>query len=131
MMQQDHVAFRVNDLDRAIRFYQDALGMKLMFREIDEEHHEAYAFLELEGGNLELLQSLDAANNPIPYQPPPVKPPYCPHLAIKTDDLDEIISLLRDENIPIVKGPLEIPGKVRWLYFADPDNNVLESVQWS
>jgi hypothetical protein len=38
--------------------------------------------------------------------------------------------MLRDQAIAIVKGPLEIPGKVRWLYAADPDKNVIEFVQW-
>jgi catechol 2,3-dioxygenase-like lactoylglutathione lyase family enzyme len=130
MWTQDHAAVRVADLDAAIRFYAGALGMKLLFREVDTEHHEAFAFLEVVGGNLELLQLLDEDNRPAPYTRPLVGPPYCPHLALKLADLDALVALLDRERIPIVKGPLEIPDRVRWLYIADPDGNIVEFVQW-
>ena len=38
--------------------------------------------------------------------------------------------MLNEKRIPILKGPLEIQGQVRWMYLADPDNNILEFVQW-
>ena len=129
-MKVDHFAFRVSDLDRAIRFYTETLGLNLMFRETSAEHHEAFAFIEIEGGNLELLQSLDEADRPLPYDPPPVEPPYSPHLAIASENLDRVVEMLEENGIPLLKGPLEIPGKVKWLYFSDPDNNILEFVEW-
>jgi len=131
--QQDHIAFQVADLDAAIQFYVDRLGLALMFKEIDLEHHEAFAFLELEGGNLELLQLLDEENRPILRQgveTPCLAPPYCPHLALEAPDLDAWVAQLEQADIPLVKGPLEIPGKVKWLYIADPDGNIIEFVQW-
>ena len=130
MWSQDHVAFRVSDMDAAFAFYTEALGMNLMFRRVDEEHHEAFAFLELDGGNLELLQSLDERNRPVAWRQAAPVPPYCPHLALKTDDLDAVCRMLERRGIPILNGPLEIPGSVRWMYICDPDQNVLEFVQW-
>ncbi len=126
----DHVAVRVADIDAAIAFYAEKLGLKLMFKEVDEAHHEAFAFLELEGGNIELLQLLDEQNRPRPYSAPPIQEPYCPHVAIGTADLDGLIADLERQSVEIVKGPMEIPGSVRWLYARDPDNNIIEFVQW-
>ena len=126
----DHFAFRVSDLDEAIRFYCDILGLKLLSKTVDEEHHEAFAFLELDGGNLELLQLVDENNNPVPYKKLEIKQPFCPHLAIKCENLDLLVSDLENKNVPIIKGPLEIPGTVKWLYITDPDNNVIEFVEW-
>jgi lactoylglutathione lyase len=40
------------------------------------------------------------------------------------------LKMIHDHSIPIVKGPLQIEGKVTWLYVTDPDNNVIEFVQW-
>jgi catechol 2,3-dioxygenase-like lactoylglutathione lyase family enzyme len=142
MHRLDHVAVQVADLDRAIDFYTNTLGLKFMFRELDEEHHEAFAYVELEGGNLELLQMLDEQNQPtshalkveeasslFPSAPKPVEP-YCPHVALGVDDLDAMLATLTKANILLLKGPLIIPDKVRWCYMADPDNNVIEFVQW-
>ncbi len=123
----DHIAFRVADLDAAIKFYRDVLGLKLLSKTVDEEHGEAFAFLEMEGGALELLHLLNQAEE---WRGPDIKPPYCPHLAIQSENLEQLASSLQQKGVPIVKGPLEIPGMVKWLYIADPDHNIIEFVQW-
>ncbi|HOV72912.1 MAG TPA: VOC family protein [Candidatus Hydrogenedentes bacterium] len=127
---QDHVAFRVSDMEAALNFYEQTLGLRRLSCQTDEDHHERFAFLELDGGNLELLQPLDESNRPVSFAKPTVEAPYCPHLAIRTGDLDAVADRLRERGVPIVKGPLQIPGQVRWLYLADPDNNIIEFVQW-
>jgi hypothetical protein len=40
------------------------------------------------------------------------------------------VARIERKQIPILKGPLEIPGQVRWIYVTDPDSNILEYVQW-
>ena len=130
MFQLDHVAVQVADLDAAIAFYTEQLGLELLYTKIDRAHHEAFAFLQLAGGRLELLQRLDVDGHPQPRPKPPIAEPFCPHIALATRDLDQLIERLRQAAIPIVKGPLEIPATVRWLYVADLDNNIIEFVQW-
>lgn len=130
MPRLDHIAIRVSDMQAAIAFYTEKLGLELLFHKVDREHRESFAFLQLEGGNLELLQLLDQQGQPLPMEPPVVEKPYCPHLALASDDLDEDVARLHRHSIPLLDGPLEIAGSVRWLYFCDPDNNVLEYVQW-
>ncbi len=130
MPKLDHVALEVSDMDAAIAFYTQKLGLKLISNKVDEIHHEAFAFLKLDGGNLELLQILDKRNRPKAYTPPATRPSHCPHLAIATTDMNKLMDLLEREEIPIVKGPLEISGEVRWIYVHDPDQNILEFVQW-
>ena len=130
MPRLDHVALRVADLDASIVFYTETIGLPFMFRELDAAHHEAFAYLEAEGGNLELLQPLDADNRPVPFSAPAPEPPYCPHIALGVEDVDAMAARLGAAGAPLLAGPLEIPGKVRWAYVADPDNNVLEFVQW-
>ncbi len=126
----DHFAFQVSDLDVSIKFYQEKLGLELMSKTVDEEHHEAFAFLKLDGCNIELLQLLDEKNNPIPAPENEIKPPYSPHMAIGTDNLEALVEKLKSAQIDILKGPMLIPDMVTWLYITDPDNNVLEFVQW-
>jgi len=125
MLRMDHVALPVSDMDTAIQFYAEKLGLRMMFREIDEAEQEEFTYFELEGGNLELLRSLAVA-----YEKPAITLPYTPHLALSTNDMAATLKLIEAQHIPIVRGPLKIEGKVTWLYIADPDNNVIEFVQW-
>jgi len=122
----DHTAFRVSDLDAAIRFYTESLGLRLLFRNVNQEQHEAYAFLQLKGGNLELIQTLNAT-----YLKPKIEPPYCPHFALETEDMEKVLEMVEARGIHLVKGPLKIPGEEQWLYLSDPDNNVIEYIEWT
>jgi len=126
MQRADHFAFQVSDMDRAIRFYTESFGLKLLFRESSAEHQEEFAFLELEGGSLELLKKLDGSS----FEPEAPVPPYCPHLAFTTDDMDATLAMIREKDLPIVKGPLEVARKVKWIYVRDPDQNVIEFIEW-
>lgn len=125
MPRVDHFAYAVSDMDRSIAFYTEVLGLKLLSNNFDEEHQEKYAFLALEGANLELVQALAH-----PFAAPELRPPYCPHLALTTDDMETTLEMIEKRSIPVVKGPLEIPGEVKWVYLRDPDNNVIEFVEW-
>jgi methylmalonyl-CoA mutase C-terminal domain/subunit len=129
MLKLDHAAIEVSDLDGAIKFYTETLGLELMSNKVDPIHHEAFAFLRLDGGSLELLQCLDDENQPKRFVRQIVRASNCPHLAIGTDDVDALVERLKRERIRILKGPLEIPGDVRWVYALDPDDNILEFVQ--
>jgi lactoylglutathione lyase len=125
MLRTDHVALPVSDMEAALQFYGEKLGLKFMFREVDPVEQEDFAYFELEGGNLELLKSLAH-----PFDKPDIKPPYCPHLALATSDMNATLRLIQERGLRLIKGPLKIEGKVTWLYIADPDNNVIEFVQW-
>ena len=125
MLRLDHVAVPVSDMEAALQFYGEKLGLKFMFREVDPVEQEDFAYFEVEGGNLELLKSLAH-----PFDKRDIKPPYCPHLALATSDMSATLRLIQTRGWRLIKGPLKIEGKVTWLYIADPDNNVIEYVQW-
>ena len=126
MEKYDHVAFQVSDMDVSIQFYVEKLGFTLYSRAVNTEEGEEYVFLVLEDLRLELVQDLNQRD----YQKPQIKPPYCPHLAIETDDMEQAVNRLKERKVPIIRGPLEVAGEETWVYFCDPDNNVLEYIQW-
>ena len=126
MEKYDHVAFQVSNMSAAIQFYVEKLSFTLSSRAVNAEEREEYAFLALGDLRLELIWDLKQTA----YQKPDIKQPYCPHLAIETDDMERAVARLRKEGVPIIRGPLAIAGEVTWVYFADPDNNVLEYIQW-
>lgn len=124
-MAYDHGAFRVSNLEKATQFYTEKLGFQMLFTVDSEEFGEKGVFLEYNGARLELIETLGVSYHP-------VKPerPYCPHLCFEANDMDEVIEMLEKHQIQILDGPNEIPGSERWLYFADPDWNVLEYIVW-
>lgn len=125
-MKNDHMAFEVSNMEESLRFYTQGLGLRLLFRKVNREEGEEYAFLELKGGNLELIQRLEGE----PFVKPLIKPPYCPHLALTSEDMTQTLRLIEEHHIPIVKGPLEVTGAEKWIYLSDPDHNLIEYVQW-
>ena len=126
-MRNEHTAFQVSNMDESLAFYTQKLGLRLISRETNPAEQEDYAFLELDGGNLELIQRLaDEA-----FVKPSLRPPYCPHFAMATNDMVRTVAMIKAAGIPIVKGPLEIAGVETWIYVSDPDNNVLEFIQWA
>ena len=129
-MRADHVAFRVTDLDSAIEFYTGVLGLTLLNRHVNEEHGEAFAFLDLDGCRIELLVMLDESGDPVPYDPPSPTEPFCPHFAVSVDALDAKLDEIVRNGAKHIKGPMEMPGMVAWAYVADPDGNVIELIRW-
>lgn len=124
-MAYDHGAFRVSNLEKATQFYTEKLGFQMLFTVDSEEFGEKGVFLEYNGARLELIETLG-----VPYHPVKPERPYCPHLCFEANDMDEVIEMLEKHQIQILDGPNEIPGSERWLYFADPDWNVLEYIVW-
>lgn len=124
-MQMDHCGFQVKNLDSAIEFYTEKLLFKLDYRAVNEKEQEEYAFLSLGKARVELIQ--DLLNE---YDIPAIKKPYCPHFCIEIDDMEKALADLKARDIKIIKGPLTIENEETWVYFADPDNNVLEFIQW-
>ncbi|GAB3758027.1 VOC family protein [Spirosoma pomorum] len=124
-MKADHCGFQVKNMDKAIAFYTDMLGFQLDHRAINQEEQEEYAFLSLGTARLELIQ--DLVNE---YVLPEIKKPFCPHYCLEISDMEASLTDLKTKGIPIVKGPLLIEQEETGVYFADPDNNILEYIQW-
>lgn len=124
-MNFDHVAFQVSDIDSSISFYTQKLGFKLKYRSINKEQREEYAFLGLGNVSLELIRDLKEE-----YRKPEVKKPYCPHFCLEVEDMKLSIEALKKKDVRIVDGPFEIKDEETWVYFSDPDNNILEYIQW-
>lgn len=124
-MAYDHGAFRVRNLDEAIKFYTEKLGFNYLFSVDSEEFGERGAFLDYNGARIELIETLNAV-----YTPTAPERPYCPHLCFETDNMDAVIEMLKKNDIPILDGPNEIVNSEKWIYFMDLDCNVLEYIVW-
>jgi catechol 2,3-dioxygenase-like lactoylglutathione lyase family enzyme len=125
-----HVMFNVTDMERSLRFYRDLLGFK-----VSGERQGAVVWLnrgQFRDGDDLAFHDIGLYQVPNPLPPNPRKTVGLNHAAFRLrtpDEVDKAAELLKANNVKVLKGPLtHDEDKDRYLYFEDPDGNVLELV---
>jgi lactoylglutathione lyase len=103
-----------SNLERAARFYRDALGFAETFR-FPVDGDPAFVSLSLDGSG-------GIALGPGPRLPiTPGARGF--ELCVYTDDVDEAVADLRDRGYEVLLYPVDQPWGERMAYVADPDGN--------
>lgn len=117
----DHLVLTVKNIQSAIDFYQNSLGLQVVSFGANDER-KALCFgqtkinLHLAGKEFE----------PKALNPTPGSSDLC---LISETPLDSIIEHLNFHNIPIEEGPIQrtgAMGPILSIYFRDPDGNLIE-----
>ncbi len=96
----DHIGIAVKDLNQAIRFYRDQLGLKIKAVEEVDQQKVKVAFVPVSETNLELLEPTDPSG--------PVgkfiarKGEGIHHISFKVSDLEGKLKQLREEGIELI-----------------------------
>jgi lactoylglutathione lyase len=117
-----HTRLRVNDLERSVRFYQDALGLTVARRSVSPRGAQV-AFLATPGSEeeIELCQ--------LPASPPVQVQPDLMHLAFEVDDLGAFAAELARKGYPLSDGPA-LTGSGSTIAFIDaPEGYEVELIQ--
>jgi glyoxylase I family protein len=112
-----HACFTVSDLNQALRFYRDGLGLKEAFDFIDENGKRHGVYLHLGRRNFIELFSGDLAER--------AEKQSFKHICLEVDDIETTVQQLRDRDIevsPIKKGKDQ--SFQAWI--TDPDGNRIE-----
>lgn len=120
----DHVEITSGNLERSIRFYQEAFGFALKERfKPSAPEIEEIAFLTLGDTMLELLAIKNSA--------PPPKGPQVGFrmMAIEVDDMDRAIEYLKGKGVEVSWGPVTL-AKSKRAEIKDPDGLGIELRQW-
>ena len=110
----------VSDLDRAIGFYRDVIGVPLRVRA------DAYAEFATEGAKFALFPRSELPGLIGHYAPPDPAPWPQGEVAFFVDDVDREHARLQDAGVPVLAPPTDRPWGERTLHVADPDGNVVE-----
>ena len=123
--QPDHVGILVHDLDAALRFYRDTLGLPLAER-VTRPGGTEIVFLRMgSAGYVELI----ARPGLEPAEPRPPRQAGLQHFALQVADLDAWIQHLASRDVPLTVQPFsfEAPSaRCRGLFIADPDVTPVE-----
>lgn len=142
-----HTGITVRDMDRALRFYRDLLGLKVLGditfsgAEVDALTQVAGARLravylrsekDRNGPPLELLQFIEPQGDTgTPYAR--LTNPGITEVAFWVTDIEQTYHTLRAQGVEFYSAPqlfvLEGYGKVKAVYFRDPDGTTLELLQ--
>ena len=119
----DHVNLKTRDMERAIAFYQDVIGLKLVRADRDDEG--AIRFAAFRAGD-ELIDIQPAADGDWDSEKTGLN-----HIAllIEPADLDDVARRCRAMDIPITEGPVRRQGAYGMghaLYILDPDGHGIE-----
>ncbi|KFF24352.1 VOC family protein [Chryseobacterium vrystaatense] len=115
----DHIVLTVADIDATVEFYTQILGFQAI---TFGEGRKALTF-----GN----QKINLHHKGHEFEPKAEKPTCgsADLCFIAKTDINEVMQELKQKNIPIIEGIVErtgAMGKIRSVYFRDPDMNLIE-----
>lgn len=96
----DHIGIAVKDLEAAVKFYEEALGLKCTGTEVVEEQKAKIAFVPTGESEIELLEST-APDGPI-AKFIEAKGEGIQHVAFRVDNLTEKLAELKAKGIRLI-----------------------------
>lgn len=119
----DYVVLVVGDLDRALAFYCETLGLVLA--------HRSDPYAQLDTGRTRLaFYERDAMSDTLGFEagrPDPRAPGF--ELGFKVDECDTAYEELVDAGVESVAPPTDRPWGQRTAYVRDPDGHLVELAQ--
>jgi CreA protein len=111
----DHVYYWVSDMDRAVTFYKDVVGLHLVRR--DDSN-----WAEFDAGPARL--ALHAAIEGRPMAPGGATAVF------RVDDLDSARTALEARGVRFEEHVGEVEGFARFASFRDPDGNAMQIIEY-
>ncbi len=96
----DHVAVLTDDLEAALGFWRDALGMEVASVEDVPGEKAQVAFLRLEGSEVEIVRPFTDDSGLARYLEK--RGPGIHHLCLEVDDLPGLLGRLREKGIQLI-----------------------------
>jgi len=96
----DHIGIAVRNLDEALKFYTEVLGLKLSGIEVVEEQKVKVAFLPLGDTEIELLEATEP-DSPI-AKFIETKGPGIQHIAYQVDDIKAAIAEMKEKGMRMI-----------------------------
>ncbi|CQD12831.1 methylmalonyl-CoA epimerase [Mycobacterium europaeum] len=131
----DHVGIAVADLDAAIAWYRDHLGMILVHEEVNEEQGIREAMLAVRGAptgttQIQLMAPIDDSSTIAKFIDK--RGPGIQQMAVRVSDLDSVIEHLRSQDIRLL---YEVPrrgtanSRINFIHPKDAGGVLIELVE--
>ncbi len=123
LTQIDHIGVAVRDLDKAITFYRDVLGLQFLEKEEVASQKVRVAKFDLNGVHIEFLEPT-SKDSPI-AKFIEKKGEGIHHIAYRTDDVADEIESLKRKNVKLInEHPVEGSGNTK-IAFVHPKSSMV------
>ena len=119
-----HTRYRVNDLERTVKFYRDVLGLEETKRHKSPRGSEL-VFLKAPGSNEEIEICFFPGSEPVQVQPD------LTHLAFEVDSLVEFAKHLAKLGVKYSDGPTTSSSGTTFAFIDAPEGYEIELIQMS
>lgn len=114
----NHVAVVVEDMDLALSFWRDALGMELQeLRDVPAENSQV-AFLPLEGSEVELVVPTTEDSGIAKYLSR--RGPGMHHICLEVDDIEGMLAGLKEKSVELINQEPRLAADGRKYAFIHP-----------
>ena len=116
----NHVAVVVEDLDKSLSFWRDALGIELHeLRDVPAEQSQV-AFLPLEGAEVELVRPTTGDSGLAKYLAK--RGPGMHHVCLEVDDIAAMLVQLKSRNVRLINEEPRLAADGRRYAFVHPES---------
>ncbi len=131
-----HVGITVSDLDSAVAFYRDTLGLSLADRfEVSGEAFSTAVGVEHATGRFAHLDGGDVRIELVEYDPEgdtrsnaTLDQPGATHLGLSVDDVDAVVADL-PSDVETLSDPQTTSSGTRIVFLRDPEGNLVELLE--
>jgi methylmalonyl-CoA/ethylmalonyl-CoA epimerase len=118
--QINHVAVVVEDMEKALSFWRDALGMELHgLRDVPAEKSQV-AFLPLSGSEVELVQPTTDDSGIAKYLAK--RGPGMHHICLEVDDIEGMLSHLKSQGVRLINEQPRVATDGKKYAFLHPES---------
>jgi lactoylglutathione lyase len=117
-----HTRYRVNDLERTVKFYRDILGLEEIKRHKSPRGSEL-VFLKAAGGDGEIEICHFPNSEPVKCQPD------LTHLAFEVDSLDGFAKHLEKHGMKFSDGPTTSSSGTKFAFIDAPEGYEIELIE--
>lgn len=120
----NHVAIVVEDIDSALTFWKEQLGLELDHIEDVPSQASKVAFLPVGEGEVELVQPTDPESGLAKYLIKRGEGMH--HICLEVENIDEMLNMLNDKGVRLInEEPLDLPGRRMAFIHPKAANGVL------
>jgi methylmalonyl-CoA/ethylmalonyl-CoA epimerase len=116
----NHIAVVVDDMEKSLSFWRDALGMELHeLCDVPAEKSKV-AFMPLAGSEIELVQPTSDDSGIAKYLAK--RGPGMHHICVEVDDIDEMLAQLKSKGIRLINEEPRIAADGKKYAFVHPES---------